>query len=88
MAILAFTAGVMVLERLPSVWLLVALGVVWFAGLELGVLPALLEWWAVRHAEKHGGVLRSVWFTYRPEAREAAGRERQRRDTQDNPSLW
>jgi hypothetical protein len=86
-SLLAFGAGVTILEHLPSVWLLVALVIVWFVGLELYALPTLLEWWAVRQAEKHGGVLRSAWFTYSHDAREAAEGERYRQETPENPSL-
>jgi hypothetical protein len=86
-SLLAFGAGVTILEHLPSVWLLVAVVIVWFVGLELYALPTLLEWWAVRQAEKHGGVLRSAWFTYSSGAREVAERERHGRDAQDNPLL-
>ena len=55
--------------------------------MDLYLLPALLERWAVRRAAR-GGVLQSRFFTYDAAAEDARKRAQRRADVDGNPSLW
>lgn len=69
-----------------TMFVVVALIVFWFVGLEAGLLPAYLQRIAENHASKSGGTVGSIWFVD-----SAAEREQERRDfgkkTEDNPTL-
>jgi hypothetical protein len=85
----AIFAGIaLLLLRAPSIWMAVVVLVAWIVAIELHLLPALVEWWAVRHAARRGGILQSRLFTYDAEAADARRRDRDRADVNGNPSLW
>jgi hypothetical protein len=85
----ALFAGVALL-LLPGtpVWMLGAIFLAWVAAIEVGVLPAALEWWAVKRAASEHGVLRSRLLTYDADVVDAREREERRADVDGNPSLW
>jgi hypothetical protein len=83
-----FGSVALLLLRAASIWMVVVVPVAWVVAIELDLLPALVEWWAVRHAARHGGILRSRLFTYDAEAADARRREGGRADVDGNPSLW
>src|SRR5687767_3173798 len=75
------------LMALPGapVWALVVVAVAWVTAFDLYLLPLLLERWAVRWAERSGGILRSRLLTYDADAEDARQREERRADVKDNP---
>ena len=65
---------------------LIFLAIFWFVGLELDVLPLLLERWATRYAERSGRPISNLWFVDRQvERREAF--EAFDKQSKDNPTI-
>ena len=83
-----FAGVALLLLRAASIWMVVVILVAWVVAIELDLLPALVEWWAVRHATRRGGMLQSRLFTYDADAEDARRREGGRADVDGNPSLW
>jgi len=82
-----FTGVVLLFGRGTSLGVMVGAFIFWVLALELEVLPWLLERFAVRWAEKHGGLLGSRWFTFVPQDHRRA-QDLHRQHTRDNPTLW
>jgi len=66
---------------------LVGLALFVLLGIELELLPTLLEWYVVRWARKRPGPHGSVWFVDL-DAEERRARNQQRADVEQNPTLW
>lgn len=65
---------------------LLALVVLWFLGIEGGLIPLLIERFVTRRAAAASEPVDSIWFVDL-DRRAAAERERTAADTRDNPTL-
>jgi hypothetical protein len=83
-----FVAGFFLLASTPlTLAAVVFLVVFWFVGIELGILPMLIEHYATKAAGEDAHRGPSLWFVDLA-AKERERVERLREGTKENPSLW